>query len=105
MCRNSPPVSPPNTSANSLIPVQGELARGRNIRLIEDAAQMPGATVAGRPAGSWGDVGILSFGGSKLVTAGRGGAVLTSQPDIAQRIRLYTQRGNDAYPLSELQAA
>lgn len=75
------------------------------IPVIEDAAQMPGATIEGRMAGTWGDVGILSFGGSKLLSAGRGGAVITSNADIAQRIKLYTQRGNDAYPLSELQAA
>ncbi|MDA1230297.1 MAG: DegT/DnrJ/EryC1/StrS family aminotransferase, partial [Planctomycetota bacterium] len=50
-------------------------------------------------------VGVLSFGGSKLLTSGRGGAVVTSNAQLAQRIRLYTQRGNDAYPLSEMQAA
>jgi dTDP-4-amino-4,6-dideoxygalactose transaminase len=74
------------------------------IPVIEDAAQMPGATIAGKTVGTWGDVGILSFGGSKLLSAGRGGAVITSLADVAQRIKLYTQRGNDAYPLSELQA-
>ena len=73
--------------------------------VIEDACQMPGATVHGRVAGMWGDVGVLSFGGSKLLTAGRGGALMTRDDRIAQRIRVHTQRGNDAYPLSELQAA
>lgn len=81
------------------------LARERQIGLLEDACQSPLATVQGRVAGTWGDVATLSFGGSKLVTAGRGGAVLTARADVAQRIRLHTQRGNDAYPLSELQAA
>ncbi len=75
------------------------------IAVIEDACQMPGAMVQGRVAGSWGDVGALSFGGSKLLTAGRGGALVTRDAAIAQRIRVHTQRGNDAYPLSELQAA
>jgi dTDP-4-amino-4,6-dideoxygalactose transaminase len=82
-----------------------ELADRHGFAVIEDACQSPGAVVAGRPAGSWGDVGVYSFGGSKLLTAGRGGAVFTSRDDGAQRIRLYTQRGNDAYPLSEMQAA
>ncbi|MFN8853984.1 MAG: DegT/DnrJ/EryC1/StrS family aminotransferase [Planctomycetaceae bacterium] len=82
-----------------------ELARQRQIGLLEDACQAPLATVQGRVAGTWGDVATLSFGGSKLVTAGRGGAVLTARADVAQRIRLHTQRGNEAYPLSELQAA
>jgi dTDP-4-amino-4,6-dideoxygalactose transaminase len=81
------------------------IAREHSLGVVEDAAQAPGARVYGRVAGTWGDAGILSFGGSKLVTAGRGGAVLTARDDVAQRIKLYTQRGNDAYPLSELQAA
>ncbi|QDU35753.1 L-glutamine:scyllo-inosose aminotransferase [Maioricimonas rarisocia] len=82
-----------------------ELADHHGLPIIEDACQMPGATVHGRRAGLWGDAAVLSFGGSKLLSAGRGGAVLTSRADIAQRIRLYTQRGNAAYPLSEMQAA
>lgn len=82
-----------------------EIADRRGVALIEDVCQAPGAVVAGRAAGAWGDVATLSFGGSKLVTAGRGGAVLTSRPEIAQRIKLYNQRGNEAYPLSEMQAA
>ena len=81
------------------------IAREHSLGVVEDAAQAPGARIHGRCAGTWGDAGILSFGGSKLVTAGRGGAVLTARDDVAQRIKLYTQRGNDAYPLSELQAA
>lgn len=82
-----------------------ELASRRGIVVIEDACQATGAILNGKRAGTAGDVGVLSFGGSKLMTAGRGGAVMTDQPEIAQRIRLFTQRGNEAYPLSEMQAA
>jgi dTDP-4-amino-4,6-dideoxygalactose transaminase len=81
-----------------------ELSRRHGIAVVEDAAQAPGARVQGRPAGSWGDVGILSFGGSKLLTAGRGGAMLTDDPAVAQRARVALQRGNHLCPLSELQA-
>ena len=77
----------------------------RGIALLEDACQAPGATVDGRPTGSWGDVSVLSFGGSKLLSAGRGGAVLTSRPEVLQRIKIFVERGNNAFPLSELQAA
>lgn len=77
----------------------------RGVAVIEDACQAPGARVQGRPAGTWGDVGVWSFGGSKLTTAGRGGALLTNRDDVAQRVRLIALRGNDAYPLSEMQAA
>jgi len=81
------------------------LARERGWAVVEDACQQPGAQLEGRPVGSWGDVGVLSFGGSKLLTAGRGGAVLTRDAQIHQRIKVYAERGNWAFPLSELQAA
>jgi dTDP-4-amino-4,6-dideoxygalactose transaminase len=81
------------------------LAAERGLRVIEDAAQMPGAVVQGRKAGTWGDAGILSFGGSKTLTAGRGGALLTRHGDVYQRARVYQHRGNVVSPLSELQAA
>ena len=81
-----------------------EIAREYGIRVIEDACQMPGAVIEGRKAGTWGDVGVISFGGSKLLSAGRGGALLTSSPEIKQRVHVYCNRGNHAYPLSELQA-
>ncbi len=80
-------------------------AHSEEIAVVEDACQAIGARIAGRPAGAWGDVAAFSFGGSKLVTAGRGGAVVTSDAKIAQRIRLFTHRGNDYAPLSEMQAA
>ena len=82
-----------------------EVARHKGLHVIEDAAQMPGALIQGRKAGTWGDVGVLSFGGSKLLTAGRGGALLTCQPGVRQRARLWMNRGNQVCPLSELQAA
>ncbi len=83
-----------------------DLASARNIAVVEDAAQAPGAVVQDRRTGAWGDVGVLSFGGSKLLTAGRGGALLTGRADLYQRLRLLMHRsGNVLYPLSELQAA
>lgn len=81
------------------------IAASRGLVVIEDACQCPGAEVRGSRAGTQGHIGILSFGGSKLLTAGRGGALLTNDLGMAQRLRLFTQRGNDAYPLSEMQAA
>jgi len=81
------------------------LARERGWAVVEDACQQPGAVLEGRPMGSWGDVSVLSFGGSKLLTAGRGGAVLTSDAQIHQRMKVFAERGNWAFPLSELQAA
>lgn len=82
-----------------------ELAEARGLFLLEDTCQVPGAVVDGRPAGGWGHAAAISFGGSKLLTAGRGGAVLAADPAVIQRIRVFADRGNDAFPLSELQAA
>lgn len=82
-----------------------ELARTRGIGVIEDACQAAGAVIQGRPAGAWGDVGVLSFGGSKLLTAGRGGALLFSDAQLHQRARSWLNRGVQQWaPLSELQA-
>ncbi len=80
-------------------------ARANRVAIVEDACQAPGARIDGRMAGTWGDAGVFSFGGSKLLTAGRGGAVVTSDPAIHQRIKVFSERGNQAFPLSELQAA
>ncbi len=91
----------------SLAPMKSimELARSRSISILEDACQCPGATIDGAPAGSFGDASVLSFGGSKLLSAGRGGAVLTRDDRVHQRIKIQQDRGNLAFPLSELQAA
>ncbi|MBT4863737.1 MAG: DegT/DnrJ/EryC1/StrS family aminotransferase [Planctomycetaceae bacterium] len=81
-----------------------QIARRHGVPVIEDACQMPGAVIEGRIAGTVGDVGIHSCGGSKLLSAGRGGALVTNDAELVQRVRLYSHRGNEAYPLSELQA-
>lgn len=81
-----------------------EEARRLGLQVVEDACQTPGATIDGRTAGCWGDVGVWSFGGSKLLTAGRGGALFTARADVYQRIKIHCERGNHAFPLSEVQA-
>lgn len=87
------------------MPALRAVADRHGLSIVEDACQSPGAIVAGKPAGTWGDVGVLSFGGSKLLTAGRGGALLTGDPRVFQRAKIFCERGNLAFPLSELQAA
>lgn len=81
------------------------ICRSHSVSVLEDACQVPGATVDGSPAGTLGDAGVFSFGGSKLLTAGRGGAVVTRDESVMQRIRIAAERGNDAFPFSSLQAA
>ncbi len=65
-----------------------ELARKHGLTVIEDAAQAHGATYRGRRAGSLGDLGCFSFYPSKNLGAlGDGGAVVTRDPAVADRLR------------------
>ena len=58
-----------------------DLARPKNIRVIDDAAQALGATIGGRPVGSFGDAGILSFGSEKVCFGLGGGVVVSRQKE------------------------
>jgi len=73
--------------------------------LIEDVCQMPGGLKDGRWLGTFGHVATWSFGGSKPLTAGCGGAITTDDDRIAQRLAAYIDRPSDAFSLSPLQAA
>ncbi len=59
-----------------------ELAQSKNIRVIDDAAQAFGATIDGQPAGSFGDVGILSFGNEKICSGIGGGALVSRGKEV-----------------------
>ncbi len=60
-----------------------DFAERNGLVVIEDAAEAHGAHYGGRPAGSLGDVGTFSLYGNKILTAGEGGVVTTSDPRIA----------------------
>jgi dTDP-4-amino-4,6-dideoxygalactose transaminase len=60
-----------------------QIARERNIVLIEDTAHAFGAQWKGRPIGSIGDIGCFSFQASKNVTTGEGGAITTNNDEMA----------------------
>jgi dTDP-4-amino-4,6-dideoxygalactose transaminase len=63
------------------------LAQARGLKLIEDACLGLGAVVQGRPAGSWGDVGIFSFGCVKPIQTGEGGMIVTDDESLARELR------------------
>ncbi len=66
----------------------GEIARARDIKVVEDCAQAHGADMGGRPAGSIGDAAAFSFYPTKNLGAlGDGGAVVTNDDEIASRLR------------------
>ena len=82
-----------------------ELCLGQGWVLINDACQVIGMKIDDTPVESFGDIATLSFGGSKVVTAGSGGAILTSDDRIASRIDAWMDRPSEAFPISPLQAA
>lgn len=61
--------------------------------LIEDAAHAPGGTWNGRALGTIGDIGCFSFFGNKNLTTGEGGMVVSSRPELLERIRLLRSHG------------
>lgn len=58
-----------------------------DVPLVEDAAEALGAAHAGRPAGSFGRVGALSFNGNKIMTTSGGGMLVTEDGALADRAR------------------
>ena len=71
-----------------------ELAKLYGLKVIEDAAQAHGALYHGRRAGSMGDAACFSFyPGKNLGACGDGGAVVTSDPDLAQSLRRLREHG------------
>lgn len=71
-----------------------EIAQKNNIAVIEDACQAHGAKYKNRKAGSMGAVGCFSFyPGKNLGAFGEGGAIITQDEDIAQKIRMIRDHG------------
>lgn len=62
-----------------------ELARQRNVRLLEDCAHACGVRIEGQQAGTFGDIGIFSFAEGKNMPCFGGGAIVTSDEEIAGR--------------------
>jgi perosamine synthetase len=63
------------------------------VALIEDSAEALGSTWRSRPAGSFGDLSVFSFHGSKTLTTGEGGMLVTDDDAIAARVRFLADHG------------
>lgn len=94
-----------------------ECAQRHRLPVVEDAAEAMGVRFRGRHVGTFGDIGVLSFNGNKVITSGGGGMLLTASGERAARARyLSTQAKDDEreylhhavgynYRLTNLQAA
>lgn len=70
-----------------------QIAEDNNLLLIEDAAEAFGATYGNDKVGTIGDMGIFSFCQNKVMTTGEGGAVITNDHQLAERLRLHRSHG------------
>jgi len=82
-----------------------DVARRHNLRVVEDCAHMHGGRWRDRGSGTIGDLGAFSFQNSKLMTAGEGGMILTSDDALAAACHAYVDCGRlrpgDAPPKSQ----
>ena len=72
-----------------------EIANSYDIPVIEDAAESMGALYQNQPSGTHGLIGVYSFNGNKIITTSGGGAIVTQDPEIAERIRYLSTQGRD----------
>ena len=70
-----------------------EIANRHHIALIEDAAEAIGSTWCEKRAGSFGDAGVFSFHGSKTLTTGEGGMIVTNRDDLYRRVMILRDHG------------
>lgn len=94
-----------------------KLAAARSLVLIEDAAEGRGGELLGQPLGSLSDAGTFSFYGNKVFTTGEGGAIVTNDAHVAQRLKFLRGQAMDPnrryfhpevgynYRMTDLQAA
>lgn len=92
----------PNTKVIMAVHLQGNpcdmdrilaIARKHRLKVLEDCAQSVGASYKGRPVGSMGDIGIYSLQLNKTITAGEGGAVVSSDPLLFERAARFHDMG------------
>jgi len=74
-----------------------EIARRHGLYVVHDTAQSLGSLYKGRRTGTLADVSTFSFHGTKNLTTGEGGAVVTDDDNIAARIRVLREKGTDKH--------
>ena len=75
--------------------VLADLCKIKGIFLIEDTAEALGGELNSRKLGSFGDISTFSFYGNKIITSGEGGAVVTNNPELLNRMRFLRGQAMD----------
>ncbi|WP_374446844.1 dTDP-4-amino-4,6-dideoxygalactose transaminase [Stella sp.] len=73
----------------------GQIADQHGLALVEDAAHAYGATLDGRPLGTFGRLGCFSFQNSKNLSAGEGGAIVVNDPALLEPLTEMAWKGTD----------
>ncbi|GAB1448429.1 aminotransferase class I/II-fold pyridoxal phosphate-dependent enzyme [Bacteroidota bacterium] len=68
------------------------------IPIIEDAAEALGSSLNGKACGTFGDFGVLSFNGNKIITTSGGGALLANSAEVIAKTRFLATQARDAAP-------
>ena len=74
------------------------VARRYEVPVLEDAAEALGSSIDGRKCGTFGDIGILSFNGNKIITTSGGGALVSQNADIVKDARFLSTQARDEAP-------
>ncbi len=72
-----------------------KIARKHKLFIIEDAAHAVGAYWNGKMLGTIGDIGVYSFHGTKNISCGEGGVVLTNRKDLVDKMEIYRANGTN----------
>lgn len=75
-----------------------EVARKHDIPVIEDAAEALGSSYKGKKLGTFGDIGIYSFNGNKIITTSGGGAMVSENAEWIQKARFLATQARDPAP-------
>jgi dTDP-4-amino-4,6-dideoxygalactose transaminase len=74
------------------------IAKKYEIPLIEDAAEALGSSFSGQKCGTFGDIGILSFNGNKIITTSAGGALVSANTEWVKKAKFLANQARDASP-------